>query len=88
MMRFFSQSSQGSQPSQHQSSIVPHQSSIVPLMFQIYQNLLVSPSLPETWSLALLNPIPITAGLPSAQDLRPLVLQNFNNKWVASIVSL
>ena len=60
----------------------------VPLMFQIYQNLLVSPSLPETWSLALLNPIPKTAGLPSAQDLRPLVLQHFNNKWVASIVSL
>ena len=41
----------------------------VPLMFQIYRNLLVSPSLPETWSLALLNPIPKTAGLPSAQDL-------------------
>ena len=60
----------------------------VPLMFQIYQNLLVSPSLPETWSLALLNPIPKTAGLPSAQDLRPLVLQNFNTRWVACIVSL
>ena len=57
-------------------------------MFQIYQNLLVSPSLLETWSLALLNPIPKTTGQPSVQDLRPLVLQNCNNKWVASIVLL
>ena len=32
--------------------------------------------------------IPKTTGLPGVQDLRPLVLQIFNNKWVAAIVSL
>ena len=60
----------------------------VPLMPQTYQTLLDNPTLPETWSIALLNPIPKTASLPGVQDLRPLVLQNFCNKWVANIVAL
>ena len=60
----------------------------VPFMHQIYQTLLDNPTLPETWSIALLNPIPKTVGLPGVQDLRPLVLQNFCNKWVANIVAL
>ena len=45
----------------------------VPLMHQIYQSLLDNPTLPETWSMAMPNPIPKTAGLPGVQDLRPLV---------------
>ena len=57
-------------------------------MHQIYQTLLDNPTVPETWSIALPNPIPKTAGLPGVQDLRPLVLQNFCNKWVANIVAL
>ena len=60
----------------------------VPLMHRIYQGLLDSPSILGSWSLALLNPIPKTAGMAGVQDVRPLVLQKFNNKWVPVIVLL
>ena len=66
-------------------NLAPH---LVPLMLKIYQQLLDSPSIPESWSLALFTAIPKGLGLVGVQDLRPLVLQNFNNKWIAAIVSL
>ena len=47
----------------------------VPRKLHIIQDFEYTSSLSHSWSLALLNPIPKTAGIPSG-DLRPLVLQN------------
>ena len=58
------------------------------LMYHIYQGLVDSPSVPGSWSVALLNTILKTAGMAGVQDVRPLVLQKINNKWVPVFVSL
>ena len=58
------------------------------LMYRIYQGLVDFPSVSRSWSVAPLNPIPKTAVMAGVQDVRPLVLQNINNKWVPVIVSL
>ena len=63
-------------------------SHFVPLMLSIYKHLLDNPKILEPWSLALFNPIPKGLGLVGVHNLQPLVLQNFNNKWIAAIVAL
>ena len=57
-------------------------------MHDIYQGLLNLPQIMNAEGLALLNPIPQAPGLVGVEDQHPLVLQNFNNKWVVAIIAL
>ena len=59
-----------------------------PRIMEAMQLFLSTGTIPQDWSLALLNPIPKVAGTPHPKDLRPLVLQNTCLKWITSILSL
>ena len=59
-----------------------------PVMLRIVTQFLVEGTLPQQWTTALLNPIPKGSGVPTAGDLRPLVLQNVALKWLAASISL
>ena len=59
-----------------------------PVMLRIVTQFLADGTLPQQWTTALLNPIPKGSGVPTAGDLRPLVLQNVALKWLAASISL
>ena len=59
-----------------------------PRVMEAMQLFLSTGSIPQNWSLALLNPIPKVPGTPHPKELRPLVLQNTCLKWITSILSL
>ena len=54
----------------------PFAAHFVPLMFEVYQQPLEDPQVPESWAPALFNPIPKGLGLVGVHKLRSLVLQN------------
>ena len=60
----------------------------VPDTIHIIQEFESTGALPDSWSVALLNPIPKLAGVPTSGDLRPLVLQNSAIKWATGTILL
>ena len=59
-----------------------------PHMLYVFDSAMATGTLPETWTLALLNPIPKVPGIATVLDLRPLVLQNTCLKWFTAIIAL
>ena len=60
----------------------------VPRMINITQDFESTATLPDSWSVALLNPISKSAGVATSGDLRPVVLQNSAIKWVTGTILL
>ena len=58
-----------------------------PKLVEVIEQFLTTGNVPQSWSLALLNPIPKVATTPEAKDLRPLVLQNTGLKWIPSRIA-
>ena len=59
-----------------------------PHMLHIFESALASGTVPEDWTLALLNQIPKVPVVATLSDLRPLVLQNTCLKWFTAIIAL
>ena len=59
-----------------------------PKLVEVMEQFLKTGHIPNSWSIALLNPIPKVASTPEAKDLRPLVLQNTGLKWISACIAL
>jgi len=59
-----------------------------PQMLHIFVAAMSTGTIPEHWTLALLNLIPKVPGIGTVSDWRPLVLQNTCLKWFTAIIVL